>query len=345
MSDNDKQILSFLAERPHCSSTDILDGLSEPISLATIKRVLSFLQLQGLVTKSGNGKATKYRLSDQYTIVSPVDLDQYFQKEVDQRAGRRDYNHELISNVLRDIQPFSRDEMMSLVAMQDKFSEKTRKLTPSQYQQEQERLAIDLSWKSSQIEGNTYSLLETERLLKEKETASGKHKDEATMLLNHKAALDFISENPDYLDPVQVSRIEEIHKILMTGLDVDYNIRNRSVGITGTNYRPLDNEYQIKEALYDTCRLVNARDNVFEKALFLLLLLSYIQPFEDGNKRTARIVSNACLAHHKHCPISFRTVNSLDYKMAMLVFYEQNNIYPMKKIFMEQFAFAVDTYF
>jgi Fic family protein len=75
------------------------------------------------------------------------------------------------------------------------------------------------------------------------------------------------------------------------------------------------------------------------------VLLSYIQPFLDGNKRTARIISNAILINNKYCPISFRTVDSIDYKKAMLVFYEQNNISAFKKIFIEQFEFAVKTYF
>jgi len=93
------------------------------------------------------------------------------------------------------------------------------------------------------------------------------------------------------------------------------------------------------------CRLINGKENVFEKALLTLVLISYIQPFEDGNKRTARIVSNAVLMNHKHCPISFRTVDSIEYKKAMLVFYEQNNISCFKKIFINQFEFAVNTYF
>src|SRR5690606_611658 len=112
-------------------------------------------------------------------------------------------------------------------------------LTDIEYKREFERLAIDLSWKSSQIEGNTYSLLETERLLKEKETAAGKTKEETTMLLNHKEALDFIIENPDYLYPLSVSKIEDIHSKLTSELAVERNLRKRRVGISGTNYRPL----------------------------------------------------------------------------------------------------------
>ena len=208
-----------------------------------------------------------------------------------------------------------------------------------------ERLAIDLSWKSSQIEGNTYSLLETEQLLKEKKTASGKSKDEAVMLLNHKEAIDFIVENPDYLKELTVARIENIHGILVKELNVDRNIRRRRVGITGTNYMPLDNEFQIREALEDVCNLVNSRDNIFEKALISLFYISYIQPFNDENKRTARIVSNAQLIGAGYCPISFRTVDSIEYKKAMLLFYEQNNITAFKKIFIEQFEFAVNNYF
>ena len=208
-----------------------------------------------------------------------------------------------------------------------------------------ERLGIDLSWKSSQIEGNTYSLLETERLLKEKQTASGKTKEEAVMLLNHKDALDFVLSDPDYLKQISVRRIEELHALLTKELNVDKGIRKRRVGITGTNYYPLDNEHQIREALEDSCRLINGKENVFEKALLALVLLSYIQAFSDGNKRTARITSNAILIANNYCPISFRTVDSVDYKKAMLIFYEQNNISAFKKIFIEQFAFAVRTYF
>lgn len=165
------------------------------------------------------------------------------------------------------------------------------------------------------------------------------------MLLNHKDALDFILANPDYLERLTISHIEDIHSLLIKDMNVDRNIRTRRVGITGTNYRPLDNEFQIREALQQTCDLINSRSNVFEKALFALVLLSYIQAFNDGNKRIARITSNAILIANGYCPISFRTVDSIDYKKAMLLFYEHNNISSFKQIFIDQFRFAVNTYF
>jgi Fic family protein len=165
------------------------------------------------------------------------------------------------------------------------------------------------------------------------------------MLLNHKDALRFILDNPDYLQTLTLSHIEDIHQLLTKELSVDKGIRHRRVGITGTNYHPLDNEFQIRESMHDMCELINSRENVFEKALLALLLLSYIQAFSDGNKRTARITSNAILIANGYCPLSFRTVDSVDYKKAMLIFYEQNNLYAFKQIFIDQFRFAVETYF
>ena len=275
----------------------------------------------------------------------PLDLATYFDKDIDEREVQESFNFDLIRDVLPKVEIFTKEELEVLNAAQMEFEKNTEGMTELEYRKEMERLGVDLSWKSSQIEGNTYSLLETERLLKDKQTASGKTKEEAIMLLNHKDALDFVLDVPDYLKELSVHRIEDIHSILTKELEVDRNIRHRRVGITGTNYRPLDNEFQIREALEDTCTLVNGKDNVFEKAFLTLVLLSYIQAFVDGNKRTARITSNAVLIANGYCPISFRTVDSIDYKKAMLMFYEQNNIAAFKKIFIEQFLFAVKTYF
>ena len=275
----------------------------------------------------------------------PLDLATYFDKNIDEREVQESFNFDLIRDVLPKVEIFTKEELEVLNDAQMEFEKNTEGMTELEYRKEMERLGVDLSWKSSQIEGNTYSLLETERLLKDKQTASGKTKEEAIMLLNHKDALDFVLDIPDYLKELSVHRIEDIHSILTKELEVDRNIRHRRVGITGTNYRPLDNEFQIREALEDTCTLVNGKDNVFEKALLTLVLLSYIQAFVDGNKRTARITSNAVLIANGYCPISFRTVDSIDYKKALLMFYEQNNIAAFKKIFIEQFLFAVKTYF
>lgn len=339
------EIIEFIKNHPKCTSHEILDGLNLNISVATLRRKLQELVAEDLINAIGELKSRKYEISNGYNIIRPIEVDQYFEKEIDERIIQDKFNSELISQTLKNISIFTNTELDQLNNLQEKFKSNSSKLSKSEYKNELERLAIDLSWKSSQIEGNTYSLLETERLLKDKETAAGKTKDEATMLLNHKDALDFIIKNPNYINPLNVSSIEDIHSILVKELDISRNIRSRRVGISGTNYKPLDNEFQIKEAVESMCTLINSKKNVFEKALLSLVLISYIQPFSDGNKRTARIISNAILINNHFCPISFRTIDSIEYKKAMLVFYEQTNISPFKKVFIGQFEFAVNTYF
>jgi len=338
-------ILNYLKNKPNLSSKEIFEGLNSGVGYATVKRYLSKLLSENHIIRQGNAKNSRYALSPTFNLFYPINLDEYYSKEIDEREILSGYNFSLIPETLHNVSLFTTQELTLLSNLQNQFSDNIAQLSDFLYKKDMERLAIDLSWKSSQIEGNTYSLLETERLLKDKQTAAGKTKDEAIMLLNHKDAIDFVVANPDYFLLLSIAKVEELHSILIKELGVDRNIRTRRVGITGTNYRPLDNEFQIREALQQTCDLINNRENIFEKALFALVLLSYLQAFSDGNKRVARITANALLIANKYCPISFRTVDAVDYKKAMLLFYEQNNILAFKQVFINQFKFAVENYF
>lgn len=340
-----RDILQYLHDHPLSSRGDITAGTAFKGSDSTLKRMIVAGIKAGDIVAEGKARATRYRLSPQAQLLMPLNLDTYFALEVDDRQVQSSYNFELINGLLAETRLFSDKEQSHLDALQDEFRQHVSELTDNEYRKEMERLGIDLSWKSSQIEGNTYTLLETERLLRESKTAEGKSKEEAVMLLNHKDALSFVLDNPDYLKELTVSHIEDIHQLLTKELSIDKGLRRHRVGITGTNYHPLDNEFQIREAMRDACELINSKSNIFEKALLTLILLSYIQPFSDGNKRTARITSNAILIANDYCPLSFRSIDSIDYKKAMLIFYEQNNLYAFKQIFMEQFEFAVKEYF
>ena len=340
-----RDILQYLHYHPLSSRGDITTGTAFKGSDATLKRMIAAGIKAGDIVAEGKARATRYRLSPQTQLLMPLNLDTYFALEVDERQVQSSYNFELINGLLAETRLFSDKEQSHLDALQEEFRQHVSELTDNEYRKEMERLGIDLSWKSSQIEGNTYTLLETERLLRESMTAEGKTREEAVMLLNHKDALSFVLDNPDYLKELTVSHIEDIHQLLTKELSIDKGLRRHRVGITGTNYHPLDNEFQIREAMRDACELINSKSNIFEKALLTLILLSYIQPFSDGNKRTARITSNAILIANDYCPLSFRSIDSIDYKKAMLIFYEQNNLYAFKQIFMEQFEFAVKEYF
>ena len=340
-----REILQYLHYNPLSTREEIRVGVNFGESDATLKRLIAMAVKDGNIIVEGKARATRYRLSDYAHLLMPLSLDTYFAKDLDERQIQVGFNFDVINNQLSKVALFTDDELERLNALQAEFRKNIAEMSENEYRREMARLGIDLSWKSSQIEGNTYSLLETERLLRESKTADGKTKEDAMMLLNHKDALLFVLDNPDFLQTLTIGSIEDIHSLLTKELSVDKGLRHRRVGITGTNYRPLDNEFQIREAMRDMCDLINSRSNVFEKALLALLLLSYIQPFMDGNKRTARITSNALLIANGYCPLSFRTVDSIDYKKAMLIFYEQNNLYAFKQIFISQYEFAVKEYF
>jgi Fic family protein len=140
-------------------------------------------------------------------------------------------------------------------------------------------------------------------------------------------------------------KIEDIHSLVSAELGIEKGLRKRGVGIIGTAYLPFDNIFQIRESLESLCRLVNGLGDAFSKALIAVAGISYIQPFEDGNKRTSRLIGNAILAANGLCPLSYRSANEVDYKKAIILFYEQHSLESFKQLFIEQYKSAVENYF
>lgn len=339
-----QEIMRIVMENSNLSISGIRELLSEEVSVPTLNRDLAALVSYGYLDKSGKGRATSYLATASYRIFMPFDTSGYFDKDPDNREAQTGFNLEIV-DLLSQAELFSGDEVGILEALKTEYQHNITDYPEALFQKELERLTIELSWKSAQIEGNTYSLLETERLFLEKEEAEGKPKEDAVMLLNHKDALDYILAHKDVGDVLSLRVLEEIHSLLIKDLGVGRNIRSRTVGITGSAYKPLDNSFQIQEALKQLCTTINAKQSGFEKALLAVALISYIQPFEDGNKRTGRMISNALLIAYGMCPLSYRSVDALDYKKAMLLFYEQNNLAAFKQIFIEQIEFSVKNYF
>lgn len=338
-------ILSFLEEEGRSSIAEIVARVNTVFGVTakvTVNRDLVLLSGLGFISREGKGRSTLYTLSAHYGLVRPFDVEKYFQTETDKRRAKERFDFEVFP-LLKNL--FTGSEKDRIAVLDNEYAENVKKLTTSILKKEFERLTIELSWKSSLIEGNTYSLLETEQLIKEHREAKGHSKDEAVMILNHKEAVEHTQTHRDTFKDISVAKIEDIHYLLTKDLGISRNIRKRAVGIVGAKYRPLDNEFQIREALEKACKLVNSTKYPFAKALLASLLIAYIQPFEDGNKRTSRLVANALLIAYEMCPLSYRSVDEVEYKKAVILFYEQNNVSYFKKLFIEQFEFAVKNYF
>ena len=165
------EILQYLHYHPLSKRSEINSGLESPLGERTLKRIIAECVEEGLIEIVGKGPATRYKLTPQAHVTMPLHLDTYFEKDIDERQVQESFNFELIRDILPNVQLFTPDELSTLHDAQDKFRQHLSEMTEIEYRKEMERLGIDLSWKSSQIEGNTYSLLETERLLKEKGVA------------------------------------------------------------------------------------------------------------------------------------------------------------------------------
>lgn len=344
LTNRQQEIISIITSQNKVAISRVKELLGDDVSIPTLNRDMAKLVEGNYLQKIGAGRTTAYIIAPYYKLFTPVKSDDYFNLEPDARGAATAFNYGLFKS-LQTIAIFTTQEQKFLENLKQAYQTNIANLSSTLYQKELERLTIELSWKSSQIEGNTYSLLETERLFKEKQEADNKTKEEAIMLLNHKDVITYLMDNQNLAQTLDLRLLEEIHSILTKNLNVSRNIRKRAVGITGTAYKPLDNEHQIRESLQAMCDIINVRNNAFEKALLAVVLISYIQPFEDGNKRTGRMISNALLIAYNACPLSYRSVDSLDYKKAMLLFYEQNNLFAFKKIFTEQIEFAVKNYF
>ena len=339
-----QKMIDIVMARESASISEIQEHLYQNVSIPTLNRDLAALVSSNCLMKLGKGRATTYKISPFYKIFAPLDMSDYFERDPDVRNAQVHFSQEVLP-LLEHVELFTAEEKSRLARLKQKYQDNISDYPETLFQKELERLTIELSWKSSQFEGNTYSLLETERLFKEKEEAEGKPKQDATMLLNHKDALEYLLAHQDIAKELNLRLLEEIHSLLIKDLGVSRNLRSRTVGITGTAYKPLDNAHQIRDVTEQMCSVINAKENGFEKALLAVALISYIQPFEDGNKRTGRMLSNALLIREGICPLSYRSVDSIDYKKGMLLFYEQNNLTAFKQIFIEQIEFSVKNYF
>jgi hypothetical protein len=199
-----------------------------------------------------------------------------------------------------------------------------------------DRLLIDLSWNSSRLEGNTYSLLETQRLLELGESAEGRAAEETQMILNHKAAIEMLA---DQAAEIGFNRYTlcNLHALLSDNLLADPaacgRLRSRAVGIGGSVYHPLEVPQQIEERFLEILEKAEAINDPFEQSFFIMVQLPYLQPFEDVNKRVSRLAANIPLVRQNLCPLSFIDVPQAEYVSGLLGIYELNKVDYLRDVF------------
>ncbi|HEX9503496.1 MAG TPA: Fic family protein [Patescibacteria group bacterium] len=327
---------------------EIQSTIKVEIPHRTLQRRLEYLRNAGAVTSSGDTRSTRY-----YLATSPIKVEEtgtngsvlplseegqhilslvYLPEQQRTPVG---YNREFLElyqpNITNYLSVEKTDQLLRWGQTPG------RNQTAGTYAKEiLQRLLIDLSFNSSRLEGNTYSLLDTERLIRLGEEAENKSALEAQMILNHKDAIEFLVQSAEEIG-INRYTILNLHALLANNLLPDPaapgRLRTHEIGIGRSVYTPLAIPQLIEEMF--ELMLSKARQilNPFEQAFFLMVHLPYLQPFEDVNKRVSRLAANIPLNSHNLIPLSFVDVPDDLYIRGMLAVYELNRVELLRDVF------------
>jgi Fic family protein len=328
------------------SIDDVSNATGLNLPRRTLQRRLDDLKAAGEIATTGITRARRYYLIDQ--LVSEPGPTELFslspaaqvvlsdvRKPIQQRKPVA-YNRTFLEKYKPNQDSYlSREEQNKLAALgttarlNDPAGTYAREILS--------RLLIDLSWNSSRLEGNTYSLLDTERLISSGHVADLKSPKEAQMILNHKDAIEFIVQSADEIRFNRYTLLN-LHSLLSNNLlsnpAASGRLRSIPVGIQQTVYTPLAVP-QLIEEMFDLMLLKATQiENPFEQAFFIMVQLPYLQPFEDVNKRVSRLAANISLNRHNLAPLSFIDVPNDLYIKGLLGVYELNQIALLKDVFL-----------
>ena len=324
-----------------------------PVSERTLIRRLGQMANQGLIRKSGESRASRYFVEGtdavtaivvpaaQPDIIVPVskaggDILSQVSRPPQARTPvgyKRKFLSDYRPNITSYLSPADKARLASISRTIDDANPRAGTYA----QRILARLLIDLSWNSSRLEGNTYSLIDTQRLIEAGQPAEGKTATDTQMILNHKAAIEFLVQSAEDIAFNRYT-ILNLHALLAENLLPDPmaagRIRNIAVGIGKSVYHPLDIPQQLDECFDEILAKADAITDPFEQAFFAMVHLPYLQPFEDMNKRVSRLAANIPLFRRNLAPISFVDVPDQTYTYGILGVYELNRIDLLKDVFL-----------
>ena len=354
------QIEAVIARHPDGIGVQrIARELADALPRRTLQYRLRRLVASGRLVRHGAGPSTRYRaplyidievcmamgvprMSVRLEVVSREleklrdDLRDKYLAQPAERRPRIGYSHAFLDDYRPNVSAYlSGDERTRLWGMGQPA--RTPEPAGTHARRILDRMLIDLSWNSSRLEGNTYSLLDTKRLLEFGDPAEGRNIRETQMILNHKQAIEFLVETGDQIG-CDRRTVLNLHALLAEDLLPDPaapgRLRAMPVGIEASAYQPLDIPAQVEEAFDRLLATARQIADPFEQALFCLVQLPYLQAFDDVNKRVSRLAANIPLIKHNLSPLSFNDVPRDYYTDALLLIYEQHDVRLMKELFL-----------
>ena len=336
---SDQSILDYIAANPAAGREDIRRHAARDVSETTVWRALKRLVDENRLAVTGKGRATRYSLAGAAVVLA------YLQTPYSRRPPVG-YKEEFVDQYVPNKTFYLGDA--DRARLREAGVPAGGPLPAGTYARRiLERLLVDLAWASSRMEGNTYSILDTERLIRLGEEATGKDRKEAVMILNHKEAIQYVADN---IHEITISRADicNIHALLADGLLIDPamagRLRRMPAGISASSYQPLNDQYQIEEEFGILIAKAAAIEDPFEQSFFLLVHIPYLQAFDDINKRTSRIASNIPLLKAALAPMSFLTMNDRGYIDGLIGVYELNNVALLRDAYIDAYMASAQNY-
>lgn len=358
-------LVQLISSRPNgVSIEELLNLMKDSTPRRTVQYRLSNLVKSGILRNEGAGRSSKYYINK--TLESTPTLENFEKPPTTftiplSKEGRE--LQKLLSTPIQLRRHVSyRREFLDAYApnktfyLSETILEKLSKLGSGEEKGRPagtyarkiyQRLLVDLSWNSSRLEGNTYSLLETEKLLATGEEALGKNRMDTQMILNHKEAIEFIVE---MAEEIEINRytILNIHGLLSHDLLLDPKacgrLRTIPVKIGKSVYHPVEVPHLIEEYFQLIIQKATAIKNPFEQSFFLMVHLPYLQPFLDVNKRVSRLAGNIPFIRENLSPLSFVDVPESDYVQGLLAIYELNQIELFRDVFVWAYERSASLY-
>lgn len=335
----DQALLDYIAAHPGASRDDIRRHVAPDVSPPTIWRALKRLVDEGKLEVTGKARATGYSVAGAAVVRA------YLQTPYNRRRPTT-YHKEFLDRYIPN-KTFYLSEADRQRLRETGRPEPLPVPAGTYARRILEKLLVDLSWASSRMEGNTYNILETERLIRFGEEASGKDRKEAVMILNHKEAIQYVVDN---LADITIGRSDvcNIHALLADGLLVDPamagRLRRMPVNISYSSHSPLSDRFAIEEEFDILIQKAAAIWDPFEQSFFLLVHIPYLQAFDDVNKRTSRIAANVPLLKADLAPLSFLTMKDNDYIDGLIGVYEMNNVSLLRDVYIDGYLASAANY-
>lgn len=335
----DQPILDYIADHPGAGRAAIRRAVAPEDDPSTVWRMLRRLVDEGQLEVSGKGRATGYTIAGSAVVRAHLSTPYNRRPPV---TYRKDFLDAYVPGKTYYLPEGDR------VRLLEAGRPSGGPIAAGNYARRiLEQLLVDLSWASSRMEGNTYDILQTERLIRFGEEAAGKDRKEALMILNHKEAIQYVVEN---LDDISLRRADlfAIHALLSDGLLGDPGMAGRlrvgAVGISHSSYRPLDDAVTIAEEFDILIAKAEEITDPFEQSFFLLVHIPYLQAFIDINKRTSRVASNVPLLKADLAPMSFMTMDDASYIDGLIGIYELNNVALLREVYIESYLASAEKY-